>query len=76
LTSNVTKDNAVKSGNYRIFGIVIRTELNFWLFEVEVLSGELESPSGRSFPILSEIPDMCAHLRAGPQEDEGEDALE
>jgi hypothetical protein len=44
--------------------------LHHWLFEVEVLSGELESQSGRRFPIISGIPDMCPHLRAGPPEEE------
>ena len=31
------------------------------LFEIEVISGELVSPSGRHFPIVAGIPDMCPH---------------
>jgi uncharacterized protein YbaR (Trm112 family) len=48
--------------------------LHHWLFEVEVMSGELVSPSGRTFPIISGIPDMCPHLKEGPPEGEAEPA--
>lgn len=33
--------------------------LHHILFEIEVISGELVSPSGRHFPIVHGIPDMC-----------------
>jgi multifunctional methyltransferase subunit TRM112 len=39
------------------------------LFEIEVVSGELVSSSGRRFPIISGIPDMCPHVGAPPPDD-------
>jgi uncharacterized protein YbaR (Trm112 family) len=47
--------------------------LHHILFEVEVLSGELVSPSGRRFPIIAGIPDMCPHVSASSPEDGAEE---
>ena len=38
------------------------SHLHHILFEIEVVAGELHSPSGRVFPIMSGIPDMCPHI--------------
>ncbi|OHS97247.1 hypothetical protein TRFO_09490 [Tritrichomonas foetus] len=38
------------------------------LFEVEVVAGELVSPSGKHFPIISGIPDMCPQVGGQPNE--------
>ena len=48
--------------------------LHHVLLEVEVVTGELVSPSGRRFPIISGIPDMCPHIGApsGPPKEAGE----
>jgi uncharacterized protein YbaR (Trm112 family) len=45
--------------------------LHHLLFEIEVVSGELVSPSGRRFPIIAGIPDMCPHVGAPPPDDDG-----
>ena len=34
-------------------------QLHHILFEIDVVSGELVSPSGKHFPITNGIPDMC-----------------
>lgn len=47
--------------------------LHHILFEIEVMEGELRSPSGRVFPIISGIPDMCPHVGAEPSQNEEED---
>jgi hypothetical protein len=47
--------------------------LHHILFEIEVLSSEVVSPSGRRFPIIAGIPDMCPPVDAPPSEDEEED---
>jgi uncharacterized protein YbaR (Trm112 family) len=43
------------------------------LFEVEVMGGELVSPSGRHFPINAGIPDMCPHVEDGAAAEEEDD---
>ena len=55
-----------------------KRELHHLLFEIEVVAGELVSPSGRHFPIVSGIPDMCPHVGAPepeqpPQEEQAEE---
>ena len=45
-------------------------ELHHLLFEVEVVSGELVSPSGKRFPIVSGIPDMCPQNQQQQQQEE------
>ena len=44
--------------------------LHHLLFEVEVVEGELVSPSGKHFPIISGIPDMSPQIGAAPPEAE------
>lgn len=51
--------------------------LHHLLFEIEVVSGELVSPSGKHFPINSGIPDMSPQIGLEPQQEgnpEEEDA--
>ena len=50
--------------------------LHHVLFEIEVVSGELVSPSGRRFPIIAGIPDMCPHVGAPPPPAEEEEQRE
>jgi uncharacterized protein YbaR (Trm112 family) len=45
-------------------------QLHHILFEVEVVAGELVSETGRRFPIIMGIPDMCPNVPSTPQEDE------
>ena len=42
--------------------------LHHLLFEIEVVSGALVSPSGKQFPIISGIPDMSPEIGAAPPE--------
>lgn len=47
-------------------------KLHHVLFEIEIVSGELQSPSGKVFPIIEGIPDMCPHIEPIKKSEEEE----
>lgn len=47
-------------------------KLHHILFEIEIVSGELHSLSGRIFPIIEGIPDMCPHVEPIKKSEEEE----